>query len=209
MSMVIKNALIFDAYTWGEKKDIKIDGGKITMIGENISADEEIDLNGYSIMPGFFDAHMHLVSGSEPFSDESLKEWALSGVLTVRDMGFGGKQTLEEFVEWINSINKNPETAQVVTAGRFITAPNGYGHIMGGHENGIAVRGAREAREAVLKMKKLGCHGIKTAADMEHFDSETPVLSTEEFKALIDEAKKNNMWIGAHIQHTEYMKARF
>lgn len=206
MSIVLKNARLCDAYIWKEVEDVKVEEGKIVEIGKDLSGDEVIDLSGCTLMPGFFDAHMHLVSGSEPMDDQSLKEWAQGGVLTVRDMGFGGNQTLEEFIAWVHSLTE-AETAQVVTAGRFITTDNGYGHRMAGKENGIAVKGAAEAKEAVERMKALGCHGIKSAADMERMDPDTPVLSTEEFKALADAARENGMWMGVHIQHTEYIQS--
>ena len=90
MSIVIKNAIVCDTNTWQQKKDIKIEDGIIQEVGSNLVGDEIIDLEGYTLMPGFFDAHMHLVSGSEPMDDQSLREWAQGGVLTVRDMGFGG-----------------------------------------------------------------------------------------------------------------------
>ena len=206
MSIVIKNAIVCDTNIWQEKKDIKIEDGIIQEVGSNLVGDETIDLEGYTLMPGFFDAHMHLVSGMEPMDDTSLKEWAMGGVLTVRDMGFGGNQSLEEFLSWIHSLTE-PDRAQVVSAGRFITCENGYGHIMMGKENGIAVKGAEEARAAVKKLKKLGCSGIKSAADMERMDPNTPVLSTEEFKALADAARENGMWMGVHIQHTNYIQS--
>lgn len=206
MSIVIKNAIVCDTNTWQQKKDIKIEDGIIQEVGSNLVGDEIIDLEGYTLMPGFFDAHMHLVSGSEPMDDQSLREWAQDGVLTVRDMGFGGDQTLEDFLAWVDSLN-DPQTAQVVTAGRFITCENGYGHMMMGKENGIAVKGAAEAKAAVEKMKALGCHGIKSAADMERMDPNTPVLSTEEFRALAEAAKENGMWMGVHIQHTDYIQS--
>ncbi len=206
MSIVLKNAALCDAYLWKEVKDLKVEEGKIVEIGKDLTGDEVIDLSGYTLMPGFFDAHMHLVSGSEPMDDQSLREWAQGGVLTVRDMGFGGNQTLEDFIDWAHSL-KDPKVAQVITAGRFITCEDGYGHKMAGKENGIAVKGAEEAKAAVEKMKALGCDGIKSAADMERMDPNTPVLSTEEFRALAEAAKENGMWMGVHIQHTDYIQS--
>ncbi|MBA5778822.1 dihydropyrimidinase [Stappia sp. F7233] len=56
---VIKNGTIVTAdRTW--KADVKIDGGKIVQIGQNLSADEVLDATGCYVMPGGIDPHVHL-----------------------------------------------------------------------------------------------------------------------------------------------------
>ncbi|MXN64786.1 dihydropyrimidinase [Stappia sp. GBMRC 2046] len=59
MSKVIKGGTIVTAdRTW--KADVKIDGGKIVEIGDNLSADEVLDATGCYVMPGGIDPHVHL-----------------------------------------------------------------------------------------------------------------------------------------------------
>ncbi|NRG16793.1 dihydropyrimidinase [Rhizobiales bacterium] len=59
MSKVIKGGTIVTAdRTW--KADVKIDGGKIVQIGDNLSADEVLDATGCYVMPGGIDPHVHL-----------------------------------------------------------------------------------------------------------------------------------------------------
>ena len=58
-SKVIKNGTIVTAdLTY--KADVKIEGGKIVEIGQNLSADEELDATGCYVMPGGIDPHVHL-----------------------------------------------------------------------------------------------------------------------------------------------------
>ncbi|MCF6343473.1 MAG: dihydropyrimidinase [Devosiaceae bacterium] len=42
------------------KSDVKIEGGKITEIGDNLSGDEILDASGCYVMPGGIDPHTHL-----------------------------------------------------------------------------------------------------------------------------------------------------
>jgi dihydropyrimidinase len=42
------------------KADVKIDGGKIVEIGQNLSGDETLDAAGCYVMPGGIDPHVHL-----------------------------------------------------------------------------------------------------------------------------------------------------
>ena len=59
MSKVIKGGTIVTAdLTY--KGDVKIEGGKIVEIGENLSGDEVLDATGCYVMPGGIDPHTHL-----------------------------------------------------------------------------------------------------------------------------------------------------
>ncbi len=58
-SKVIKGGTIVTAdRTY--KSDVKIEGGKIVEIGENLSGDETLDATGCYVMPGGIDPHTHL-----------------------------------------------------------------------------------------------------------------------------------------------------
>jgi len=59
MTTIIKNGTIVTAdLTY--KSDIKIEDGKITEIGENLSGGTELDATGCYVMPGGIDPHVHL-----------------------------------------------------------------------------------------------------------------------------------------------------
>lgn len=64
--------LINTKYTDGEfnlvKGDIEIDGGKILQVGEKLAytdSDMVIDCEGYTVVPGFVDVHVHGVAGAD------------------------------------------------------------------------------------------------------------------------------------------------
>ena len=59
MSTVIRNGTIV-THDLTYKADIRINGGKITEIGPNLSGDTELDATGAYVMPGGIDPHTHL-----------------------------------------------------------------------------------------------------------------------------------------------------
>ena len=40
--------------------DIRVENGRITDVGVGLSGDEQIDVSGKTVFPGFFDCHVHL-----------------------------------------------------------------------------------------------------------------------------------------------------
>ena len=67
--MILKNAIIADKDFKLVKADIRIQNGKISEIGENLSDDSVTDFTGKYILPGFVDTHIHGAYG-ERISDE-------------------------------------------------------------------------------------------------------------------------------------------
>ncbi|HOQ76774.1 MAG TPA: dihydroorotase [Thermoclostridium sp.] len=62
MKLLIKNGTIITGDRTEANKDILIEDGKISCIGEGITdtADQVIDANGLAVIPGLVDAHCHL-----------------------------------------------------------------------------------------------------------------------------------------------------
>lgn len=57
--LVIKNGLVI--LEDGEiTTDVAVDNGKITAIGDNLSAQKIIDATGLIVSPGMVDAHVHI-----------------------------------------------------------------------------------------------------------------------------------------------------
>ncbi|MEL6920445.1 MAG: amidohydrolase family protein, partial [Pseudomonadota bacterium] len=108
MTTIIKNGTIVTAdltYT----ADIKIEGGKIAEIGQNLSGGTELDASGCYIMPGGIDPHTHLempFMGTYSTDDfESGTRAALSGGTTmVVDFALPspGQSLLEAIQMWDN-----------------------------------------------------------------------------------------------------------
>ena len=59
MSKVIKNGTIVTA-DLSYKADLRIEGGRIVEIGQNLSGNEVLDATGCYVMPGGIDPHTHL-----------------------------------------------------------------------------------------------------------------------------------------------------
>lgn len=57
--MILKNGLVMDENFKLKHLDIEIEGETIKNIGENLTGNEEIDLSGKYILPGFIDTHIH------------------------------------------------------------------------------------------------------------------------------------------------------
>ncbi|MEN9894492.1 MAG: dihydropyrimidinase [Pseudomonadota bacterium] len=112
MSTVIKNGTIVTAdLTY--KADMKIDGGRIVEIGQNLSGTETLDATGCYIMPGGIDPHTHLempfmgTYSSDNF--ESGTRAALSGGTTmVVDFALPspGQSMLEALTMWDNKTSQ-------------------------------------------------------------------------------------------------------
>lgn len=59
MSIVIKNGTVVTADMTYEA-DVRVDGGKIEVIGPNLIGDQQLDATGCYVMPGGIDPHTHL-----------------------------------------------------------------------------------------------------------------------------------------------------
>lgn len=209
--ILLKNAVICDAANWLLKSDILVKDGMIIDLAETIDdslADKIINLQGYKLMPGLIDAHIHLVTGIDEYNDISLKNWAMSGVTKVRDLGLGNSKSIEEFFEWSKPVLKDPSCADFITCGRFVTAVNGYCHIMpDGQELGIGVSTVKETEDIVRKLYKLGCQGIKTCMAKTGFGSDVPLpnINLDMFKAMTETAYGLGMWVCAHVLESEFL----
>ncbi|MBP1736340.1 MAG: hypothetical protein H6Q60_221 [Oscillospiraceae bacterium] len=199
-TILLQNAAICDATQWYKRGDVLVRDGQIAEIGAIAGAVDEIyDLTDYTLLPGLFDAHVHIVTGPIEYNDISLKNWAMSGVTTVRDMGLGNARPLEDYLAWRNTVEV-PECAQILTCGRCVAADHGYMHIMGhGDENGIGVKTPAQAAAAVDKLYAAGVDGIKTAMDLDMFREDTPQHSPETIRTIAEKAAEHQLWCAAHV----------
>lgn len=205
MSICLKNALLCDAVRWNERADVLIENGKIAAIGVGLSGEENIDLDGRILLPGLFDAHVHIVTGPGPYYEQALKDWAQAGVLTVRDLGLGNGKPAEDYLPWRESV-RSPEHAEILTAGQCVASYHGYMHMMGGKENGIGVQTPEEAKKAIHHQIAIGCEGVKCAMDYEMMDENTPQYTPETVRAIAEAAKELGVWCTAHVQMSQFLR---
>jgi imidazolonepropionase-like amidohydrolase len=184
---------------------VAIKGGKIVSIfkDEELQIKEAeckvIDLKGSTILPGFINTHVHI-----NFEElDYIKSWLNSGVTTVRDMGILNTLEISDVLEKRKMMNGTNEFPRLIIAGKFLTAPGGYG--------GCSPIGISTEEEAVRKVDELlnmGCDFIKTVLE-DGYDPSTfglPKLSPYLLKAMCDEAHNKGAWVSAHVSQAKNLE---
>jgi formylmethanofuran dehydrogenase subunit A len=64
MKLIIKNGTVFNGERSLGKKDVEIQNGIITNIGEKLQGDTVIEAEGSFVSPGLTDAHIHMTGMS-------------------------------------------------------------------------------------------------------------------------------------------------
>jgi imidazolonepropionase-like amidohydrolase len=175
--------------------------------------DDDHDLPGHTVLPGFVDAHAHLVftGGDDPLadvlaaSDDDLAEVAArnaaaalaAGVTTVRDCGSRGlvMQRLRDDI----AAGRRPGP-RLLVAGPPICAPRGHLWFMGGELTGPAA-------EAVQRLVADGVDHIKVMASGGHMtpgsESRTAEISAADLTEIVATAHQLGVRVAAHAHATE------
>jgi imidazolonepropionase-like amidohydrolase len=160
-----------------------------------------------TLLPGLFDAHVHLVADStfgslERSADEepdrvdatiaaTLALQAASGVTTIRDLGDVGYRTLA-FRD-----RADPGVPRIVAAGPPLTVPDGHCHYLGG-----AVHGADSVRAAVAEHVERGVDVLKVMASGGMTTTGTDVtgvqFSAEDLRLVVEAAHEGGLRVLAH-----------
>ena len=68
MTYLLKNARLLDAELNHAPLDLLVDGETICAVGTELGpADQVMDLTGYTLLPGFVDAHVHVAVNDHAF----------------------------------------------------------------------------------------------------------------------------------------------
>ncbi len=217
---------------------VVVTDNKITAVGDARSVRvpagaKVIDLGDVTLLPGFIDAHTHLVGRvlGDPEGDTSVvrdydsfaaiisvmhaRDTLMAGFTSVRNVGSSGRfddMALRKAINegWI--IGPRMETAGHaigITGGHC--DENGFrpGLVQLGPMDGVA-NGPEEIRAAVRYQIKYGADVIKTCATGGVLSEGDAVGATqysfEELKALVDEANKLDRKVAAHAHGTEGIK---
>ncbi|HEY6121082.1 MAG TPA: amidohydrolase family protein [Pyrinomonadaceae bacterium] len=192
-----------------------------------------IDLGDVTLLPGFIDAHTHLIGRvlGDPAGDTaSVKDYdsfgAIIGVIHAHDTLFAGFTTVRNVgasgrfddMALRKAINEGwIPGPRIQTAGHALGITgghcdnNGYkpGIVEGSIADGIA-DGPDQIRAAVRYQIKYGADVIKTCATGGVLSEGDAVGATqysyEELKALVDEATKLDRKVAAHAHGTEGIK---
>ena len=211
---------------------------RITAVGDSRSVRvpsgaKVIDLGNATLLPGFIDAHTHLIGrvlGDPEGENAAVRDYAafgailgvnharetlMAGFTSVRNVGASGpfndvalRKAIEE--GWVPGPRMQTAGHSLgITGGHCDT--NGYrpGIFDRGIEDGIA-NGPDEIRAAVRYQVKYGATVIKTCATggvlSEVAAVGTTQYSFEEMKALVDEAAQHERKVAAHAHGTEGIK---
>ena len=197
--IILKNGLLIDGngsepVQYGS---IVIEGDRIKYIGDNFYQSlpkntRTIDASGKTILPGFINAHVHY-----GYDENNLKEWAKSGVTTVRDLSNLHISTDKSF-SLRNELIKDNENARLVAAGPMVTAPGGYGNYY--------VSSPEDARQKTLNLIESGADIIKIALEDNLQGRRWNMLSLDEINSIVHTAQKNNLPVSAHVSQAHQLE---
>jgi imidazolonepropionase-like amidohydrolase len=142
------------------------------------SGDQEMDLTGMYVLPGFIDMHGHIGGSADDIPAEYVfKLWLAHGITTVREPGsFNG-------LDWVMDHVKRSEKNTIV-------APRIVPYLGFGMDTDDVIASPEQARKWVKNIAKRGAKGIK------FFGATQDVMT-----AALDEAKKQGL--GTMMHHAQ------
>jgi imidazolonepropionase-like amidohydrolase len=219
--ILFKNVSVFtgkDSFLL-EKQNVLIDGGIIRQISKDEITNTDglvISGEGKTLLPGFIDTHVHLVSTSSPpwhpaipEPSYNLEAFLYAGITTVYDLGGPG----EKLEEWKRKVNKGRIPGPDIYHTHSMITVNGSHPIPSMREilpspavpiipllvtriNEVsdAEKVIKDARRAKADYIKLICDQIPPGS---------PEMPLELMKALVDEAHRHNLKVFVHIGSKE------
>jgi imidazolonepropionase-like amidohydrolase len=210
--------------------DVVIEEGQIVDVGIGLDGDDQVDVSGQTLLPGFFDCHVHvMVSGIDllrrlqrPFSypffqaARNLAATLDCGITTVRDAG-GADLGIQRAVE--DGLIDGPRMQIAITA---LSQTGGHGDgwlpsgvttfLMSPHPGRPAglVDGPEEVRKRVREIIRAGANVIKVHTSggvLSPRDSPKHAqFRPDELDALMAEAAAAGLPVMAHAQATDGIK---
>lgn len=125
---LIQDVQVFDGERVLQHRSVLIENGKISRIAAasfKFPGATIVDGRGKTLLPGLFDAHVHMPDKMEDAARQALE----FGITTQLDM-FNGGERLKKIKQM--EAEDRPDLADVRTAGTGVTAPGGHPSQMGG-----------------------------------------------------------------------------
>lgn len=215
--------------------DLYLEGGRVAKIGEHLVATDGtrvLELEGYTVLPGFIDAHVHLTFTPPPNhaqgvvdemkshdADRALEgvanAWATlqAGFTTVRNVGgsFADRALRDAIAEGIVPGPRMLVANHAITiSGGHCDDTHGYRPDllpeMQDHRSGVA-DSPDEVRKAVRYQLKHGADVIKVCATAGVMSSGNtigvPQMTVPEIAAAVDEAERAGVRVAAHAHGTQ------
>jgi imidazolonepropionase-like amidohydrolase len=210
--------------------DVVVSDGRIADVGIGLDGDEQVDVSGRTLLPGFFDCHVHvLVSGIDlvrrlqrPFSYqffEAARNLAATldcGITTVRDAG-GADLGVQRAVQ--DGLIDGPRLQISITA-LSQTGGHGDGWLPSGISTALMpthpgrppglVDGPEEMRKRVREIIRAGANVIKVHTSggvlSPRDNPRHAQFRPDELAALMAEAAAADIPVMAHAQATDGIK---
>lgn len=171
---------------------ILIRNGCIQSIGTEYVIDpatQTIDVEGRTILPGFFNTHVH-----RAFKADVLRAWAQEGVTTVRDLG--ASLRMDQFAKRDRLMQYNRH-ARLITVGPMISTVGGYGT--------LKVTSPEHARQEILALARAGADLIKIGIEDHLKFRRHKLISLEEIRAITEAAHSCNLRVSAHVTRARHL----
>ena len=186
--LAICGATVIDTYTGAkDKRDILIEGERIAEIAPVGSFDipaniERVDARGRFVIPGLWDAHIHVTRWPE--YDERLPSLLTAyGITSVRDMG----APLDDILGFREkALQKTALAPRIWFAGPYLNSSPLWTPT---NQMSAEVDTKEEAFELIDKLAAAGIHFVK-AYEM---------LLPEVFKAIVERVKQHGLKVAGHI----------
>ncbi|HEY7057427.1 MAG TPA: amidohydrolase family protein [Vicinamibacterales bacterium] len=231
MRTVFSGGSVFDGTgTALGEADVTVEDGRITAVGPGLDGDESVDVSGKTLLPGFFDCHVHVTMSNVDFLGQAQKPFSLRffeaihnlaatlrvGITTARDAGgadLGLRQALE------SGLVAGPRLQVSLT---MLSQTGGHGddwlpsgcHLAifpeyPGMPSSI-VDGEDEMRRKVRELVRNGADVIKVATSggvlSPRSKPDTRGFGPEELDVLVAEAQAAGLAVMAHAQSTTGIK---
>lgn len=209
--LLLKSAQLFDANNEYVVSDVLIENERILQVGYGLTADsdtQQIDLNGFTLLPGLVNAHTHIRCAHD-YTEEKFRAMAKAGVCLCHDLGFLVNEPLTEMIAASQATNRDPDFPELDFAGRYIAVKGGYGdEIPGGFQVGELVTSEAECRRAVDYLADCGVMCIKIGMDTGRGGSvETAITLPDTFvSAICQQANERGLRICAHVHELAYLE---
>ena len=164
--MILKNAEVFNGDFEKIRADVKIDGEKISKIGD-FSSEDGLDLTGLVVMPGLIDMHIHGCGGADTgdATPEALE--TMSQTLVKNGVTSFCPASMTLSFEELTKIFANIDAMKDKVGGAYIQGENMEGHYIAmskkGAQNPLYVR--NPDKEEFKKLYE-GCNGAIRVVDI-------------------------------------------
>lgn len=210
--------------------DVAVDGERIVAVGPGLDGDEGVELAGATLLPGFFDCHVHVVTShvdmwrlaQQPFSyqfyvaAENLRKTLAIGVTSIRDAG-GADLGIRQAVD--DGLIPGPRMQLSLS---MLSQTGGHGDdwlpsgaridffVPHPGRPATVVDGPEAMRQKVRELVMMGADVIKVATSggvlSTRDDPRHAHFGPTELEMLVAEATAAGRFVMAHAQATEGIK---